>query len=69
MPLLSFWKSNKDEVLKLTIEQVVSSAGDGSLRDGTECSEELRHFLKVAPSERLFGYARHCLEISFNSKR
>jgi hypothetical protein len=65
MPLLSFWKSNKDEVPKLTIEQVVSSAGDGSLRDCTECSEELRHFLKVAPSDRLFAYARHCLETSF----
>ncbi len=66
MPLLSFWKSNKDEVLKLTIEQVVSSAGDGSLRDHTECSDEFRQFLKFAPSERLFDYARHCLETAFN---
>jgi len=66
MALLSFWKSNKEEVLKLTIEQVVSNAGDGSLRDHTECSLELRHFLKVAPSEQLFGYARHCLETAFN---
>jgi hypothetical protein len=31
MPLLSFWKSNRDEVLKMTVEQVVSSAGDGHL--------------------------------------
>lgn len=66
MPLLSFWKSNRDEVLKLTIEQVVSSAGDGSLRDHIDCSDEFRQFLKVAPSERLFGYARHCLEMAFN---
>jgi hypothetical protein len=42
MPLLSFWSSNRDEVLKMTIQQVVSSAGDGQLRDGTEASSQLR---------------------------
>jgi hypothetical protein len=66
MPLLNFWKSNRDEVLKLTIEQVMSSAGDGDLKDASECSAEIRQFLKVAPSERLFTYARHCLEKSFD---
>jgi hypothetical protein len=65
MALLSFWKSNKDEVLKQTIEQVVSNAGDGALRDSSECSIEFRQFLKVAPSEQLFWYARHCLETAF----
>lgn len=65
MALLSFWKSNKDEVLKLTVEQVLSNAGDGNLRDNSECSAEFRQFLKMAPSERLFGYARHCLEKAF----
>ncbi|HUY14833.1 MAG TPA: hypothetical protein VMX16_14565 [Terriglobia bacterium] len=66
MPLLSFWKRAKDEVLELTIEQVVSNAGDGNLRDSALCSEEFRQFLNVAPIERLFDYARHCLESSFN---
>src|SRR5271169_3817445 len=66
MPLLKFWKSERDEVLKMTIEQVVSSAGDGNLRDNSECSEELRTFLKAAPSDRLFAYARHCLESKFD---
>lgn len=66
MALLSFWKSNKEEVLKQNIEQVVSNAGKGNLLDDTECSIEFRNFLKVAPSERLFGYARHCLENAFN---
>jgi len=66
MPLLSFWKTSRDDVLKLSIEQIVSSAGDGILRDNSECSEELRQFLKVAPSDHLFAYARHCLEASFN---
>lgn len=66
MALLSFWKTNKEEVLKQTIEQVVSNAGDGNLRDHSDCSAEFRSFLKMAPSEQLFGYARHCLETPFN---
>jgi len=66
MPLLSFWKSNRDEVLKLNIEQIVSSAGGGNLKDNNSCSEELRQFLKVSPSSHLFGYARYCLETAFD---
>lgn len=65
MPLMSFWKSNRDEVLKMTVEQVVSSAGDGHLRDGSEASKEFRGYLRVCPSESLFSYARYCLENSF----
>ena len=66
MPLLSFWKSAKEDVLKMTIEQIVSSAGDCMLHDHSLCSEEFRQFLNVAPIERLFDYARHCFESSFN---
>ena len=66
MPLLQFWKTAKEEVLKMTIEQVVSSAGDGILHDHSACSAEFRQYLNVAPIERLFDYARHCLESSFN---
>jgi hypothetical protein len=63
---MSFWNSNREEVIKLSIEQIVSNAGDGSLRDDTMTSQELRTFLNVVPSDRLFAYARHCLETSFN---
>jgi hypothetical protein len=66
MPLISFWKSAKDDVLKMTIEQIVSSAGSGNLLDNSACSAEFRQFLSVAPSERLFDYARHCLDNSFS---
>lgn len=66
MALLQFWKNAKDDVLKLTIEQVVSNAGDGNLHDHSPCCGEFRQFLNVAPIERLFDYARHCLENSFN---
>ncbi len=66
MPLLSFWKSAKEEVLKMSVEQIVSSAGDGNLLDNSPCCQEFRQFLNVAPSDRLFDYARHCLDNSFN---
>ena len=65
MPLLSFWKNNREEVLKMGVDQIVSSAGDGNLRDGTAASEEFRKFLRVVPSENLSRYARQCLEKSY----
>lgn len=66
MPLLRFWKSAKEDVLNLSIEQVVSNAGDGILRDQSACSVEFREFLGKVPVESLFGYARHCLDKGFN---
>lgn len=66
MPLLSFWKNAREEVLQLSVEQVVSSAGDGVLRDQSACSAEFREFLGKVPVESLFGYARHCLDSGFN---
>jgi hypothetical protein len=66
MPLSQFWKTAREAVLKMTIEQVVSSAGDGILLDQSPCSDEFRQYLNVAPIERLFDYSRHCLESSFN---
>jgi hypothetical protein len=38
MPLLSLWQSNPTAVGELTIEQVVATAGDGLLKDGSVCS-------------------------------
>jgi hypothetical protein len=37
MPLLDFWKSASATVEQLTIEQVVSSAGDGVFKDDSSC--------------------------------
>jgi hypothetical protein len=62
MPLLSFWKNSRSEVLKLSISQVISSAGNGLLKDGTECSKEFRAFLQEVDSEVLFDYANQCLD-------
>jgi hypothetical protein len=65
MALLHFWKTNREIVLSQTVQQVVSNAGDGNLRDGGVASQEFREFLTLAPSEALFNYARQCLENPF----
>lgn len=65
MPLLSFWKSDPRSVLSMSIKQIVGAAGDGNLRDFSECSSELRVFLREAPTEFLRRYADHCLVDGF----
>src|SRR5262245_53734810 len=66
MPLIALWASNPDAVGQSTIEQIVAIAGDGNLRDGTLCSQELRDYLAQCNSLRLGKYVSHCLSSSFN---
>lgn len=61
MPLLALWKSNPTEIHQFSIEQVVGTAGDGNLKDGSECSVELRAFLSQVPSAKLGSYVQRCL--------
>jgi hypothetical protein len=65
MPLLPIWAKSPDEVLTMSIKQVVSLAGDGRLLDNSDCSSELRVFLSQIPSEKLGEYADSCLTASF----
>lgn len=66
MPLLDFYKNNKDAVLSQTIIQIVNNAGDGNLRDNTNCSAELREFLSLVQHEQLKKYSDTCLENAFS---
>lgn len=65
MPLLSFFASNPEAVSQLSIEQVVVNAGDGVLKDNSECSQELRSYFGQIPTATIAGYINHCLENSF----
>jgi hypothetical protein len=65
VPLLSLMDSNPETVRQLTIEQVVATAGDGRLRDGTESQRELREFLRRVTIDALATYADYCLSNSF----
>jgi hypothetical protein len=65
MPLIPLWNSNPTAVGRLTIEQVVVTAGDGNLKDNSICSGELREYLTQVESSKLASYINHCLLSSF----
>ncbi len=65
MALLHYLRSNREIVLGQTIQQVVSNAGDGNLRDQDQTSEEFREFLTLVPIDSLFTYIRQCLDVPF----
>ncbi len=65
MSLLDFWKASPQNFEKKNIEQILNFAGDGKLRDVSQCSEELRQFLKEIDREYLKIYAEQCLEGNF----
>jgi hypothetical protein len=65
MPLIAIWSTNPSAVDQFTIEQVVNTAGDGNLKDNSECSQELRSFLGEVKSNKLREYVDRCLATSF----
>lgn len=65
MALLSIWTSNPKAVTSLSIEQIVATAGDGKLRDESDCSSEIRRFFSQVSSEKLAEYCDHCLTKAF----
>lgn len=66
MPLLALWASNRDAVGEFTVEQVVATAGDGILRDGSLCSNELRTYLTQVVTSKVAIYIEQCLGASIN---
>jgi hypothetical protein len=65
-PLLTLLKVNSDQVYALAIQQVLALCGDGELGDHSRCSEDLREYLTIAPSETLSGYLDSCLHSTFD---
>src|SRR5215213_1003328 len=66
MPLLELWSSNPDAIAQFSIEQIVTAAGDGNLRDGSLCSHEFREYLAKITTSKLVIYVDQCLASSFN---
>jgi len=65
LSLRDFFRTTPDAVLKQSIQQIITSAGDGNLRDGSQCSTEFREYITKINSEKLSEYVRSCLEQSF----
>jgi hypothetical protein len=66
MPLISLWSSNRTAIEEFSVEQVVAAAGDGNLRDGSLCSQELRAYLSEIASTKLGLYIEYCLSKHFS---
>jgi hypothetical protein len=65
MPLIALWESNSTVVDQFSIEQVVATAGNGELKDGSLCSTELRAFLSQVLTPKLATYVERCLSTGF----
>ena len=50
MPILDIWEKTSETVVAMSIQKIVSMAGDGSLKDGSETSAENRGFLSEIDS-------------------
>lgn len=64
MPLIDLAASAPDAVARMTIQQLVSNAGNGQLKDNSECQSEIREFLQSVDAEKLEEYSRYCLDHS-----
>ena len=66
MPTISeLWQQDKQYLLEKKLQQVLSFAGDGKLKDGNATSVQFRDYLKLVPSSVLKSYAQECLQDSF----
>ena len=65
MPLIEIWRSNPDSIKSYAIRQVLAISGDGRIRDDSNCSSELRAYLRETTSGKLAAYAQECLEDGF----
>lgn len=61
MPLLTLWRSNPETISALNLQQIVSAAGDGDLKDSSLCSTELREYLREISTSKLAIYIEQCL--------
>ena len=66
MSLTELWQRSPEQLRGKRIHQIITFAGDGSLRDGNAASVEFREYLTRIPSEQLAAYAEECLSDSFN---
>jgi hypothetical protein len=65
MSLDIFYEREPEKVLQYRAEQVVALAGDGRLRDGSECSTQLRQFLAKIGLLSLQRYVNDTLSTKF----
>ena len=65
MSLIELWKSQPDSFRHYKARQIAAFAGDGNIRDDSDCSSELRQYLRAVSTDLLADYAHECLEHGF----
>jgi hypothetical protein len=65
LPLLELWEKSPQTLDGFTVQQIVSFAGDGKLRDNSECSREFRAYISQISSQKLSAYIDFCLSEKF----
>jgi len=65
MSLLDYWKQDKQQIASKNLQQIISFAGEGYLRDRNDTSREFRELLNNIPPELIQQYAHNCLEQPF----
>jgi hypothetical protein len=65
MALIDLWNSDRQQITNKRIDQLVSFAGEGRLRDGNTTSEEFRSLLRVVSSDLLGRWLDECLDNRF----
>lgn len=66
MSLVDLWQSSQEQLADKHVQQVITFAGNGKLKDGNATSDEFRSFLDLIPSSYLSRYSSECLESRFD---
>lgn len=66
MSLVDLWQSSPNQLSDKHVQQVITFAGTGKLKDGSSTSDEFRAFIELIPSSELARYASECLESRFD---
>jgi hypothetical protein len=60
------WEKSKETFETKSLQQILSFAGDGKLRDGNSTSTEFRELIDHVPSKILKKFADDCLKEKFD---
>jgi hypothetical protein len=65
MALKDIWTRSRQELETRNIQQIISWAGDGHLRDGSAAATDFREYLELIPASLLSQYCQQCLDEAF----
>jgi hypothetical protein len=66
MALIQLWQNSPDAFADFSIEQILATAGNGKLKDNSNCSKELREFVSQISTNKLAEYIMQTLDQPFD---